>query len=73
MATLIDLRTTYLDALKRVTEAYDTLHQLMGPAGPLTSTTPYLTKEQITAQEEAVTAQKDYEAARDAYWAEQPS
>jgi hypothetical protein len=73
MTTLADLEPPYLAALKRVSTAYETLHRLMGPVGPLTGDVPVLTPQQIAAHEEAMAAQKDYEAARDAYWAARTS
>ncbi|MFE0651328.1 hypothetical protein ACFVZH_22345 [Streptomyces sp. NPDC059534] len=69
-STFEELESAYLSTLKRLTAAYDTLHRVMGPVAPLTAgAVPVLTREQIDAHKEAMAAQEEYDAARDAYWA----
>ncbi|MEU6168103.1 hypothetical protein [Streptomyces tanashiensis] len=75
MSTFDEIEATYFSELKRVSVAFDTLHRVMGPVGPLSpgADVPVLTQGQINAQEEAMAAQKDYETARNAYWAARAS
>lgn len=66
-----ELEAKYLSELKRVTEAFTSLREVMGPISPLSpgASVPVLSQQQLDAQEEASAASAAYEAARDEYWA----